>query len=87
VTESAPLGPVYYRAALSDDGGKWLCQAAVVPCRGRDVIITSSASITMRRDLIPRWAELLAGLPAFPDVEGLGPTRASAMFEARQQTA
>lgn len=69
VYDSEPAGRVYYRVALYDTGtSKSMRQVAVIPCRTRDIVLSCNDTVMMRRELIPKWAELLSELPAFPDV-------------------
>lgn len=67
ITDTAPTGKVYYRARLVDSGSaKSLRQAAVIPCAARDIILMCESTVMIRREIVPRWADLLAELPALP---------------------
>lgn len=61
-----PTGPAYYCATVKWSTNGDLEQRLAIPLGGRTLVIVSSDSVMMRRELRPRWYNLLQGLPASP---------------------
>lgn len=67
VVDRPPTYDVYYRVRVSMSGSyRWLSQLVALPLAGRELYINSRSSTMIRRELLPRWADLLAQLPAMP---------------------
>ena len=64
--DAAPTGPVYYCATLRWSTQGLLEQRLAIPLKGRTLVIVAQDGVMIRKDLRPRWSDLLNGLPASP---------------------
>ncbi len=68
--QALPDGMVYYRVRVAGSSSpRALQQMLVMRCPGdpvRHLVVTGESSVTIRKDLVPRWQKLMSALPAVP---------------------